>query len=92
MANIKSQKKRIRTSEEQRQRNVAERTRVKTIVKTASATIAKGSAEERTTAVRSAVSAIDRACSKGIIPPNQAARRKSSLMLRANEAAQSKES
>lgn len=89
MANIKSQKKRIRTNELDRQRNVAVRSRVKTFVKNASASITGKPAEEAEKDVRAAISAIDRACSKGVIPANQAARRKSSLRQRMNRAEQS---
>lgn len=84
MANIKSQKKRIRTNELRRQRNVAVRSKVKTFMKHADAAIATKSAADAQTEVVAAISAIDRACSKGVLPPNQAARRKSSLQQRLN--------
>lgn len=84
MANIKSQKKRIRTNELRRQRNVAVRSKVKTFMKHADAAIATKSAADAQTEVAAAISAIDRACSKGVLPPNQAARRKSSLQQRLN--------
>ena len=84
MANIKSQKKRIRTNELGRQRNVAVRSRVKTYMKHADTAITSKSAEEAKPQLLAAISAIDRACSKGVIPPNQAARRKSSLQQRYN--------
>lgn len=86
MANIKSQKKRIRTNELHRQRNVAVRSRVKTFVKHADTTMNSHSIDLAQPALKAAISAIDRACSKGIIPPNQAARRKSSLQQRFNKA------
>lgn len=87
MANIKSQKKTIRTSEEQRQRNVAQRSKMKTMEKRASAKIATGSAEEAAAEVKVAISVIDRACSKGVLHPNQAARRKSHLQNALNQKA-----
>ena len=86
MANIKSQKKRIRTNELDRQRNVAVRSRVKTFVKNATVAIGSKPADEAEKDVRAAISAIDRACSKGVIPANTAARRKSSLRQRMNRA------
>ncbi len=89
MANIKSQKKRILTNEQRRQRNVTVRSRVKTLVKNADAALSKPTEENQDT-LKAAISSIDQACSKGIIPPNQAARRKSSLMQRANRARQDK--
>ena len=88
MANIKSQHKRIVTNEQRRQRNIAVRSRVKTLVKTADAAAPNKPAEEAERELKAALSSIDRACSKGIIPPNQAARRKSSLMQRSNRARQ----
>ena len=78
MANIKSQMKRIRTSEKPRQRNVAQRSKMKTMEKRAIVTISAGSAEAAAE-VNAAIAAIDRACSKGVIHGNQAARRKSIL-------------
>lgn len=84
MANIKQQKKRIRTNEERRQRNVAVRSRMKTLVKKADAALASGDAETAKTAVPEALSAIDRAAAKGVIHANSASRKKSSLMIRAN--------
>ena len=85
MANIKSQKKRILTNEKSRQRNVAVRSRVKTIVKQANEVLSAKNAEKSKTEFLSAISEIDRACSKGIIHPNQAARRKSTLQRRYNQ-------
>ncbi len=88
MANIRSQKKRIQTNEIRRKRNVAIRSRVKTLVKSADAAVKTVSPEEAQKALVDAISAIDRAYSKGVIPRNQAARRKSSLMQRANRSKQ----
>lgn len=84
MANIKSQKKRILTNAKSAERNKAVkselRTRVKTVVKTVGG-------EENDEAVRIAVKRLDMAAAKGIIHPNQAARRKSRLMKRVNAGA-----
>ncbi len=85
MANIKSQKKRNRTNELRRQRNVSVRSRVKTLVKNADQIIAAREPEKAKENMLSALSAIDRACSKGVLHPNQAARRKSSLQRRFNQ-------
>ncbi|HNZ49215.1 MAG TPA: 30S ribosomal protein S20 [Candidatus Hydrogenedentes bacterium] len=79
MANIKSQKKRIKTSELQRQRNVSQRSKMKTLEKRATAKISAGSVEDAAAEVKAAISAIDRACSKGVLHRNQAARRKAIL-------------
>ena len=84
MANIKQQKKRVRTNEERRQRNVSVRSRMKTMVKKADAALASGDAEAVKKTLPEALSAIDRAAAKGIIHANSASRKKSSLMIRAN--------
>ncbi len=83
MANIKSQKKRILTNEKARQRNMAIRSRMRTMIKQALAAIDAKDAEQIKTAVPTALSAIDRAASKGVIHANNAARKKSSIQHRA---------
>jgi len=83
MANIKSQKKRNLTNERRRQRNVAVRSRMKTQVKLALEAIDAKDAETARTALPAALSQIDRAASKGVIHPNNAARKKSILQRRA---------
>ena len=82
MANIKSQKKRILTNEKARQRNMAVRSRMKTMIKHAMTAIEAKDADQVKTTVAAALSAIDRAASKGVIHPNNAARKKSSLQHR----------
>jgi small subunit ribosomal protein S20 len=79
MPNIKSQKKRVKTNEGRRQRNVAVRSRVKTFVGKAQTAIAAKDPNTKE-AVIDAISQIDRAVSKGILHRNTAARKKSSLM------------
>lgn len=85
MANIKSQKKRILTNEKSRQRNMAVRSRVKTIVKNADAAITAKDGDVAKAQLLTAISEIDRACTKGVLHANQAARRKSSLQRRFNQ-------
>lgn len=80
MANIKSQKKRIVTNEANRQRNMAVRSRMKTLIKQASAAIEAKDKDAAGKTVTEALSAIDRAASKGVIHRNTAARKKSALM------------
>lgn len=82
MANIKSQKKRILTNEKSRQRNMAVRSRMKTMIKGALTAIETKDAEQIKVAVPAALSAIDRAASKGVIHRNSAARKKSSIQHR----------
>ncbi len=77
MANIKSQKKRNLTNAKRAERNKAVKSELKTRVK--NATQAVGTDDEQD-AVRLAIKRLDKAASKGVIHPNQAARRKSRLM------------
>jgi len=86
MANIKSQIKRIKTNEKRRLRNSAIRSRMKTMIKKALMAInSTTDAEEREKRIREAISAIDRACAKGVIHRNAAARRKARLMAKVNK-------
>jgi small subunit ribosomal protein S20 len=92
MANIKSQIKRNKQNEVRHQRNKAVRSEIRTRTKNAVAAIDNGAADtaER---LRMAIKRIDKAAAKGVIHPNQAARRKSRLMARehAHAAAESAE-
>lgn len=83
MANIKSQKKRILTNAKRAERNKAVRSEIKTRTKTALAT---AGTEENAEALRQAVKRIDKAATKGVLHPNTAARKKSRLMKRLNDA------
>jgi small subunit ribosomal protein S20 len=84
MANIKSQIKRIKQNEVRRERNKAVRSELRTRTKNALADAASG-AESAAESLREAVARIDKAAQKGVIHPNQAARRKSRLMRHSNE-------
>ncbi|MDY7040582.1 MAG: 30S ribosomal protein S20 [Chloroflexota bacterium] len=86
MANTKSAIKRIRSSERKRERNVTYRSRARTSVKKARMLIDEGQLDEAEVAVRQAIHALDKAAEKGIIHKNNAARRKSRLMQRFNQA------
>lgn len=86
MANIKSALKRIRSSARKQARNKPVRSAIKTYVKAAQQNINTGN-DNSAQAVVNAISALDKAASKGIIHPNQAARRKSRLMAKLNKAA-----
>ena len=86
MPNIKSVMKDVKKSRERHQRNIAVKSKIKTYVKKAKATIETGDAEATKQAVSVAVSVIDSAAEKGIIHKNAAARRKSRVMRAANKA------
>jgi small subunit ribosomal protein S20 len=88
LANTKSAIKNTRKSERKRRINQVHRSRARTYVKKARRLIEQGHLEEAETVVHQAVSALDKAAQKGIIHANNAARRKSRLMQRLNEAKQ----
>lgn len=83
MPNIKSAKKRVKVIETKTLRNRMINSNLKTVVKKANAAIEAGAAD-KDAAVKSAVSAIDKACAKGIMHKNTAARKKSQLIKRSN--------
>lgn len=83
MPNIKSARKRMRTDERNRRRNVSIRSRMKTYIKDALTVIESKNAEEIKNILPQALSEVDRAATKGIIHPNSAARKKSMLQRRA---------
>jgi small subunit ribosomal protein S20 len=85
LANSKSAEKRARTNERRRIRNRRFRSASRTLVRTAEQTIASAEAEAAAGAVKNAISMLDRAAQKGIIHPNNAARRKSRLMAKYNK-------
>lgn len=78
MPNIKSAKKRVKVNAVKAAHNKAINSALKTEIKKANAAIESGDAN-KAEAVKVAISAIDRAASKGVIKKNTAAHRKSSL-------------
>ena len=82
MANIKSQIKRIRTNEKRRQRNLAVKSELKTLVRRTREAVEAGDKEAAIEALRIASRKLDKAVSKGVIHRNQAANRKSKLARR----------
>ena len=82
MANIKSQIKRIRTNEKRRQRNLAVKSELKTLVRRTREAVEAGDKEAAIEALRIASRKLDKAFSKGVIHRNQAANRKSKLARR----------
>ena len=80
MANHKSAIKRIRQNEKRRLYNRVYRSRARTLVKKARTSIQSGNTSEAAEATRRAIRDLDMAASRGVIHPNNAARRKSRLM------------
>jgi len=82
--------KSIRNSLKKAQRNVSWRSSAKThITKARSLILENGNKELALKAIREAASALDKAAQKGVIHPNNAARRKSRLMKRLNSTSSS---
>jgi len=85
MPNNAAAEKRMRQEQKRRMRNRSIKSLVKTQVTKARQVIVSGSNDEAAQeAVRAAVSELDRAAKKGVIHPNNAARRKSRLMKQLN--------
>lgn len=75
----------VKKSRQNRLRNLATKSKIKTFVKKSKSMIDEGSSEVAQI-VSQTVSIIDKAAEKGIIHKNAAARRKSRLMKKANKA------
>ncbi|NJP06493.1 MAG: 30S ribosomal protein S20 [Chloroflexaceae bacterium] len=84
MANTRSARKRILTSQRRYQVNVAYRSQAKTMIKKAEHAILHDERDVSLEAVRQAVRTLDKAASKGILHKNNAARRKSRLLKKFN--------
>lgn len=84
MANIKSQKKRIKTNEKRRVRNQAVKSELKTLVRKTRESVDAGDKAAAEENLRIASRKLDVAVSKGVIHRNQARNRKSKLAKRVN--------
>jgi small subunit ribosomal protein S20 len=77
MANIKQQKKRVRTQARERLENLRYRSTIKTLTKRLEAAAGDGDTERVASEHRELVRTIDRATSRGALHRNTAARKKS---------------
>ena len=84
MANIKSQIKRIRTNEAARLRNKSVKSALKTAVRRVRTAVDAGDKATAQSELVTASRGLDKAVSKGVIHPNQAANRKSALAHQVN--------
>ena len=82
----KTAQKQMRVSGRKRLRNQPIRSQCKTVVSKADKLIFSGKLDDAGKAVAEAISSLDKAAEKGIIHPNNAARRKSRLMKKLNSA------
>ncbi len=79
MANIKSAKKRILVTKVRTARNKSIRSSVRTAMKKVEAAVAANDKEAAKAALPSAISTIEKACSKGVYHKNNSARKVSHL-------------
>ncbi len=86
MPSSRSARKQVRVSERRRLRNKSIQSLCKTNITKAEGLIFSGELESAQEAAVAAISSLDRAAKKGVIHPNNAARRKSRLMKKLNEA------
>ena len=86
MPQIKSAQKRVRVAEKRQLRNKSVRSLCKTNITKAERLVFSGELEAAKQAVAEAIISLDKAAEKGVIHSNNAARRKSRLMKKLNEA------
>jgi small subunit ribosomal protein S20 len=86
LANTKSAMKRIRQTTRKQRRNLRFRSAARTHIRKTRRLIAEGRLEEAQEAARQAISTLDKAAVKGILHPNNVARRKSRLMRHLSQA------
>ena len=86
MPGSKSSQKQVRVAGRRRLRNKSIRSLCKTNITKAERLIFLGELESAQAAVVTAISSLDKAAEKGIIHPNNAARRKLRLMKKLNQA------
>ena len=87
MPNIKSAKKRVELSKVAYEKNKADKTQLKTIIKKFEAALVGGDRAAAEVAYKAAVVAVDKAEQKGLLHKNTAARKKSSMALQMNKLA-----
>ena len=87
MPNHKSAEKRVRQSEKRRAINRGHRTKDRTFIKKLRSALDSGKSEDIQKVLPDAISVIDKSVQKGVMHKNAAARYKSRLTVRANQAA-----
>jgi small subunit ribosomal protein S20 len=86
MPNHKSAEKRMRQNEKRRVMNRGNRTKVRTYIKKLRTALDAGKTDEIQRVLPEAISVIDKSVQKGVLHANAAARYKSRLTVRANQA------
>ena len=87
MPNIKSSKKDVLSSKIAYEKNKANKSALKTVLKKYDAALVSGDKAAAQVAYTAAVKAVDQAVNKGLLHKNNAARKKSSLTLKLNKLA-----
>ena len=87
MPNIKSSKKDVIRSKVAYEKNKADKSAMKTVLKKFEAALDSGDRAVAENAYKQAVVSVDKAVNKGILHKNTAARKKSSMTLRLNKLA-----
>ncbi len=87
MPNIKSSKKDVIRSKVAYEKNKANKSEMKTVIKKFEAALDSGDRAVAENAYKQAVVSVDKAVNKGILHKNTAARKKSSMTLRLNKLA-----
>lgn len=90
MPNHKSSEKRVRQSEKRRLVNKSNRGRLRTSIKKLRTALAAGNSAELSALLPETISTIDKAVQKGVLHRNAAARHKSRLTARVNQASAAK--
>ena len=85
MPNIKSAKKRVKVIKAKTAVNKARKTNLKTILKKADIAVTENSSNKEA-AIRLAIKRVDQACANGLMHKNCAARKKSQLAKKLNQA------
>ena len=85
MANIKSQIKRNRTNEANRQRNQSVKSALRTAIRSFREAVESGDKAKAAALGQTASRKLDKAASKGVIHANQAANKKSAIALAVNK-------
>ena len=86
MPNIKSAKKRVKTTEAKTLRNKMIKSDMKTAIKKLDAAIVEGNKETIDTTFRAAVKTVDQATAKGVLKKNTASRKKAQMAGKVNKA------
>jgi small subunit ribosomal protein S20 len=84
LPNIKSAKKRVLVAADRHDRNMAQRSEMKSSLKKATSSITAGDLETAKVNLKIAIQTLDETATKGLIHKNQAARRKSRLTKKLN--------